>query len=508
MDSILALRDYKSSSPTPYLTSSAFKKLTSKLHTNPISKTTKVTTISGLHACELVAEFHDPRTAPTISWHTLDSLYDSNHYPIVISDKTPTSINSVQKWKIAHADWDNYSSYIKSQTDNLQLSDNIDEATQQFINCIISAAEKYVGKHEIKFSNKVVPWWSEACKVAVKECKTALNRYRRTRTQEDLINFKKLKAKSKRILKESKKQSWNKFVSTITSETPPRQVWTKIKQMQGQNTIRKIPALIDNNKTVTSSQEIVRILADHFQAKSKNENIPQSLHTRRPIALPNSDSLNLPFTHQELIYALSSCKNSAAGPDDIPFNPLAQNIQETCHALASQNISVSILWVPSHVGIIGNERADQAAKEALNSDLTVKEVQLYKDLKNTLKQITTNKWQNLWNQSNTKLQSIQPTINVNNLPPMNRRDKIKIRRLRIGHTRATHGYIMESGNPTLCEHCNCQLSVKHFLSECPQYNVARQRHNITGDTKEDLNPSSNLNNIINYLKDIKLYSYI
>ncbi|KAJ8962280.1 hypothetical protein NQ318_018259 [Aromia moschata] len=189
-------------------------------------------------------------------------------------------------------------------------------------------------------------------------------------------------------------------------------------------------------------------------------------------------------------------------------NPLAQNIQETCHVLASQNISVSILWVPSHVGIIGNERADQAAKEALNSDLTVKEVQLYKDLKNTLKQITTNKWQNLCNQSNTKLQSIQPIINVNNLPPMNRRDKIKIRRLRIGHTRATHGYLMESGNPTLCEHCNCQLSVKHYLSECPQYNVARQRHNITGDTKEDLNPSSNLNNIINYLKDIKLYSYI
>lgn len=183
-------------------------------------------------------------------------------------------------------------------------------------------------------------------------------------------------------------------------------------------------------------------------------------------------------------------------------NPLVQSIHESCHNLASQGISVTIVWTPSHVGISGNEMADKAAKQALHGNLVEEHVQTKGDLKNSFKQIIVNKWQNIWTQSNTKLHQIQPQINTHTLEPMNRRDKIIIRRLRIGHTLITHSYLMSSSNPPLCIPCNRLLTVQHFLTECPKYANARQRYKLA-DLKENL--TSNLQNVIEFLHDVNLY---
>lgn len=276
---------------------------------------------SGSFSC-IDLSFCDPSTAPLIAWRTLDSLYDSNHYPIVISDNASGTVDSVKRWKLAQADWVGFSAHAGTQTGPLELSDNIDEATSQIINCITTAAKKYIGKYEISPTRKIVPWWNEACKNAVRECKSALNRYRRTRSQEDLVNFKRLRAKSKRTLKESKAESWRKYVATLRTDTPPGQVWKKVRQIQGHTTVCRIPALVHNNMTITDSQKIVDLFADHFQAKRENISIPQlphGLHTPQPAVSRDSNPLNAPFTQRELLLALSTCRNSSAGPDDIPF---------------------------------------------------------------------------------------------------------------------------------------------------------------------------------------------
>jgi ribonuclease HI len=41
---------------------------------------------------------------------------------------------------------------------------------------------------------------------------------------------------------------------------------------------------------------------------------------------------------------------------------------------------IKLVWVPSHLGIVGNEAADQAAKDALNEDIGNQELYLPKDL--------------------------------------------------------------------------------------------------------------------------------
>lgn len=47
----------------------------------------------------------------------------------------------------------------------------------------------------------------------------------------------------------------------------------------------------------------------------------------------------------------------------IKQHPLIQSIHQTYHDLATKSISITLTWVPSHVGILRNELADQTAKE-------------------------------------------------------------------------------------------------------------------------------------------------
>ena len=46
------------------------------------------------------------------------------------------------------------------------------------------------------------------------------------------------------------------------------------------------------------------------------------------------------------------------------FHPLVQKVQEWLFQIAFQRKSIHFCWVPSHIGIHGNEVADKVAKDA------------------------------------------------------------------------------------------------------------------------------------------------
>ena len=76
----------------------------------------------------------------------------------------------------------------------------------------------------------------------------------------------------------------------------------------------------------------------------------------------------------------------------------------------SNRKEIIICWTPSHIGVRGNERADSAAKSAL--DLTPDKSRIpYTDLEPTINKFLHTKWQKEWsNNIHNKLFQIQPTL--------------------------------------------------------------------------------------------------
>ena len=87
-------------------------------------------------------------------------------------------------------------------------------------------------------------------------------------------------------------------------------------------------------------------------------------------------------------------------------------------------------------------------------------------------------WQNKWNNvaQTNKLRPIKGTVakwptSYNK----NRRLEVVLSRLRLGHTRITHGYLMENKPAPICQRCNVSLTVKHILIDCQQYVQQRRK---------------------------------
>jgi len=73
---------------------------------------------------------------------------------------------------------------------------------------------------------------------------------------------------------------------------------------------------------------------------------------------------------------------------------------------------IALCWIPSHVGISVNEKADSAAKDGLSLTVTALKSPASELLLRATKLIS-EKWQKSWNNcTGSKLQSINPTIGI------------------------------------------------------------------------------------------------
>jgi len=150
-------------------------------------------------------------------------------------------------------------------------------------------------------------------------------------------------------------------------------------------------------------------------------------------------------------------------------NPFIQNILLRLHELSLKKFII-FCWIPSHVGIHGNEDADIAAKKSLllsQSNLKLP----HTDFRPNIKKYILSKWQSSWNSASfNKLHDIKPTLGEWHQGNRSvRREEVVLSRCRIGHTRLTHSYLLNKEDQPECVPCQTPLTVKHILIDCVDF---------------------------------------
>ena len=148
----------------------------------------------------------------------------------------------------------------------------------------------------------------------------------------------------------------------------------------------------------------------------------------------------------------------------------------------------------------GNERTDSAAKSAL--DLTPNKRRIpYTDLKSTINKLLLSKWQEQWSNNNhNKLFQIQPTLGEwRPASRKSRREQVVISRLRIGHTRLTHSFILKQALQPQCLTCQTTCTVQHILIEYRAFAVIRKRF-FKVNSLTDLFENVKIDDLLSFLR--------
>ena len=246
----------------------------------------------------------------------------SDHYPVLTTVMLAPGIipqKKRKKWKNKNANWDIWNKgFEPSPPTNFSL----EEASETFTNSLTNKAEELWGKTsgtiKTKFSS---PWWTVECARVVAGRRRAKKRVEKRPSLDNLIEYRRLAAIARRIIKKNKVETWRKFCSTISAETPPKKIWRMIRKMSGKGRQRSSPLNV-NGRIIDDPKQKADIIAEHLDTIIGQDptrmNDTQTRIVEEGLQSNDESGYNMAFTLQELNDSLESLKSGKSmGDDDV-----------------------------------------------------------------------------------------------------------------------------------------------------------------------------------------------
>ena len=117
---------------------------------------------------------------------------------------------------------------------------------------------------------------------------------------------------------------------------------------------------------------------------------------------------------------------------------------------------------------------DKQAKTSLLLEPTSFKIP-FSNFKPSINKYILDQWQISWNNSiGNKLLEIKPPIGEHQPVVRNIRKEVILARLRLGHRRVTHSYLLLGEGQPQCVGCNTPFTERHFLLECGDFAQVRK----------------------------------
>lgn len=171
-------------------------------------------------------------------------------------------------------------------------------------------------------------------------------------------------------------------------------------------------------------------------------------------------------TKRKIIICTDSLSTITAVSNISNRTPIIEDIRSK---LIVNESRIKLMWVPGHVGIKGNEEADNAAKSATHEPLITYYFHNKEDINKVIQRYWQIKKRESWTRYTHHYSSINPQAEKALYPVRCSNKAIRcFIRLRLGHTNLTHSYLITKTQRPLCHFCNCNevLSIQHLLSNC------------------------------------------
>ena len=214
---------------------------------------------------------------------------------------------------------------------------------------------------------------------------------------------------------------------------------------------------------------------------------------------------NIPNTNKEEILictdSLGSCKALTGGVRQGSRPDLILQILKEGKKANEKNKNITVCWIPAHVDIEGNERADVAAKigkekENMDIDLKLGYTEGKSLIKKNIKELI---WQRLWNdesgQTNKIIQTYLPKTNT----------QIPLENWRLNRMRMLKPIFGITHKECWCIKCRKPIDIEHVLLECKYFE--KERSQIEYALLQS-NKTINLINILGHNRDKKLTNKI
>ena len=133
------------------------------------------------------------------NWSVCEDQHNSDHFPIIIEQKTFSTDDYNPKWKLNRSNWDIFNSLCtcKLVPENFKKSS---DSIADFTSSPIEICKERIPQSSTNPS-KSNPWYNDDYKEAIKQRKQALSKFKRSPNTNNFNDIKEFRAKDRRTIK-------------------------------------------------------------------------------------------------------------------------------------------------------------------------------------------------------------------------------------------------------------------------------------------------------------------